>query len=283
MSINLTDWTDHVVKHEDRSSSGCGGLSSSRTLRCWNQGRIPIWWQNLFLGSDSEWNQQILDRNVRRDSRCKCCAKVTPPQTSNLTLSRVSVPFRERKWIDIEPGKFDKGCLESKLMIRLLRRDYSMCREANGAVRFEGLASIFRSRNESTSHWPIRTWISFVQRGGGPKKRFQYCLNLNSPDHFLYLRAIQGHSGGALVDPTLQDNVLLPDDFLEHICHVGHTHDYVPSSSLGWFWVVKVSREIDMRCSSQPSTRCASTSTKKSSTTWKSPGLQCECNLKVVQ
>ena len=29
---------------------------------------------------------------------------------------------------------------------------------------------------------------------------------------FLYFRAIQGHSGGTLVDPTLQDNVLLPRD-----------------------------------------------------------------------
>ena len=97
----------------------------------------------------------------------------------------------------------------SKLMIRLLRHDDSICREEDGAVRFEDLASIFRPRNEATSHWSIRTWISFLQRGGGPKKRFQYCMNPNSPETFLYLRAIQGHSGGALVDPTLQDNVLL--------------------------------------------------------------------------
>ena len=59
-------------KHEDRSSSGCDGLLSSRTLRCWNQDRIPIWWQDLFLGSDCEWNQQIRNTNVRRDPRRKC-------------------------------------------------------------------------------------------------------------------------------------------------------------------------------------------------------------------
>ena len=57
------------------------------------------------------------------------------------------------------------------------------------------------------------------------KKRFQYCVNPNSPEHFLYLRAIQGHSGGLHVDPTLQDNVLLPGDFAEHIYHVGNSHD----------------------------------------------------------
>ena len=43
-------------------------------------------------------------------------------------------------------------------------------------------------------------------------------------DTILYLRAIQGHSGGKHINPTLQDNVLLPDDFAEHIYHVGRSH-----------------------------------------------------------
>ena len=37
----------------------------------------------------------------------------------------------------------------------------------------------------------------------------------------MYLRALQGHSGRNLIVPSLQDNVLIPDDFLEYICHVG--------------------------------------------------------------
>ena len=65
----------------------------------------------------------------------------------------------------------------------------------------------------------------FLARGEGPKKRFQYCLNPNSSEHFLYFRAIQGHSGGTPVDPTLQDHVLLPDDFAEHIYDIGNAHD----------------------------------------------------------
>ena len=47
----------------------------------------------------------------------------------------------------------------------------------------------------------------------------------SSPESLLYLRAIQGHSGGKHIDPTLQDSVLLPDDFAEHIYHVGNCHD----------------------------------------------------------
>ena len=75
-----------------------------------------------------------------------------PRQTSNSTLSLVSIPYHERKWVDVEPGTFDRNCLEvSKLMIRLLRHDDTVDREEDGAARFEDLASIFRSRNASTS------------------------------------------------------------------------------------------------------------------------------------
>ena len=50
-------------------------------------------------------------------------------------------------------------------------------------------------------------------------KIFQYCTD--SSGEILYLRALQGHSGRNLIDPSLQDNVIIPDDFLEYIYHVG--------------------------------------------------------------
>ena len=37
----------------------------------------------------------------------------------------------------------------------------------------------------------------------------------------MYLRALQGHSGRNLIDPSLQDNVLIPNDFFEYMYHVG--------------------------------------------------------------
>ena len=39
------------------------------------------------------------------------------------------------------------------------------------------------------------------------------------------MRAIQGHSGGNKVDPSLQDNVEFPFDWIECIYHVGSSHD----------------------------------------------------------
>ena len=58
------------------------------------------------------------------------------------------------------------------------------------------------------------------QGGGGNKKTFQYCTDPSGQEN-LYLRALQGHSGRNLVDPSLQDNVLIPNDFFAYICHMG--------------------------------------------------------------
>ena len=75
---------------------------------------------------------------------------------------------------------------------------------------------------EWSSQWSLDDWISALAKGGGAKKRFQYCVNPNSSNQFLYLRAIQGHSGDNACDPALQDNVLLLKGFTEYIYHIGN-------------------------------------------------------------
>ena len=37
----------------------------------------------------------------------------------------------------------------------------------------------------------------------------------------MYFRALQGHSGRNLVDPSLQDNVVIQSNFFQYIFHVG--------------------------------------------------------------
>ena len=58
------------------------------------------------------------------------------------------------------------------------------------------------------------------QEAGGHKKIFQYCTD-SSGQEIIYLRALQGHSGRNPIDPSLQDNVLIPDSFFEYIYHIG--------------------------------------------------------------
>ena len=57
--------------------------------------------------------------------------------------------------------------------------------------------------------------------GGGKKKIFQYCTD-SSGEEILYLRALQGQTGRNTIDPSLQDNVLIPNNFFEYIYHIGN-------------------------------------------------------------
>ena len=58
-----------------------------------------------------------------------------------------------------------------------------------------------------SQHWSDEKWKSKMAGGGGNKKRFQYCTD-PSGQEFLYLRALQGHSGRNPIDSSLQENVL---------------------------------------------------------------------------
>ena len=78
----------------------------------------------------------------------------------------------------------------------------------------------FVSGFPNSENWSIRAWIDHLRRGGGQKKRFQYCTD-SIGEETLYFRAIRGHSGENPVDPSLQHNVLIPDNFFEYIYHVG--------------------------------------------------------------
>ena len=79
---------------------------------------------------------------------------------------------------------------------------------------------IFGSNFEYSQYWSDDVWKSKMAGGGGNKKRFQYCTD-PSGHEILYLRALQGHSGRKPIDPTLQDKVLILNDFFEYIYHIG--------------------------------------------------------------
>ena len=73
----------------------------------------------------------------------------------------------------------------AKIKIRLLRHVDTVHREFVEAVRFDDLAEKFKAKFDGISHWSIEAWVTFLATGGGPKKRFQYCLNAKLTDSFL--------------------------------------------------------------------------------------------------
>ena len=54
--------------------------------------------------------------------------------------------------------------------------------------------------------------------GGGNKKICQYCTDVSGIT--VYLRALQGLSGRNLIDPSLQDNVVIQSEFFHYIYHI---------------------------------------------------------------
>ena len=106
----------------------------------------------------------------------------------------------------------------SKKLINLLR-DGSLPRENDGAIEFWRIKDYLQNHFVFCHHWSDEKWKSSMAGGGGNKKRFQYCTD--SSGTILYLRALQGHSGRNLIDPSSQDNVVIPDGFFKYIYHVG--------------------------------------------------------------
>ena len=88
-------------------------------------------------------------------------------------------------------------------------------REDDGAIEFWRLKDHLQNHFVYCHHWSDKKWKSSMAGGGGQKTRFQYCSD--SSGTILHLRALQGHSGRNLFDPSQQDKVLIPDNFFEYI------------------------------------------------------------------
>ena len=106
----------------------------------------------------------------------------------------------------------------SKQLSTLLRHGL-LPRQEDGAIEFWRSKEYLRNDLVQSQHWSDEKRKSTMAKGGGNKKKFQYCTD-PSGQEILYLRALQGHSGRNLIDPSLQDNVLNSERFLRvHLSH----------------------------------------------------------------
>ena len=130
------------------------------------------------------------------------------------------IPMHERKWIDIEPSAPSLTAYEvSKKVISLLRHNHTVRREDDGAVQFWRIKFHLRNQSSQVQHWSDERWKSCLAAGGGSKRRYQYCFDISGT--ILYLRALQKYSGRNLIDPLLQDNVIIQRGLFLHIYHNG--------------------------------------------------------------
>ena len=168
--------------------------------------------------SEMQFEDYSLKSNARAfASRSK--AKAKPQKRTSASSSTKTIHIGERTWTDIEPQDYSLNDYSvSKKLINLLRHG-DLVRDNDGAIEFWRIKDYFQNHFVHSRHWSDDKWKSIMARGGGHKKRFQYCTD--SLGEILYLRALQGHSGRNIIDPSLQDNVLIPDDCFEYINHIG--------------------------------------------------------------
>ena len=132
-------------------------------------------------------------------ARSKAKAK---PQPRALVGATATMPMHERRWIDIEPSEQNLASYDlSKKVINLLRHNQTLQRELDGASEFYKIKFYLRNHHSQIQVWSDDRWKACLAAGGGSKRRYQYCSD--DSGRILYLRALQGHSGSNLIDPTL--------------------------------------------------------------------------------
>ena len=97
----------------------------------------------------------------------------------------------------------------SKKVIRLLRHSQKVQREDDGAVQFWRIKEQLQSQFPQIPYWSDDRWKACLAAGGGAKRRDQYCTDVSG----IIVHLLQGHSGRNLIDPSLQDNVVIQRGF----------------------------------------------------------------------
>ena len=150
-------------------------------------------------------------------ARSKAKAK---PQQRELVGTTATIPKHESRWIDIEPSEQTLAAYDlSKKVISLLRHNQTLQREKDGTIEFYRIKFYLRNHHSQIQHWSDDRWKACLAAGGGSKRRYQYCSD--NSERIFYLRAVQGHSGNNLIDPMLQDNVVIGSGIFHNIYHIG--------------------------------------------------------------
>ena len=178
---------------------------------------------NLSNNDTESPEDQLEDQALQLDANDfvdRSNAKAKPQRKEPAGSSSRIVPMDRRNWIDIEPGKYSLSEYEVlKIVIHLLRHSQKVHRGEDGAVHFWRIKENLQNPFPQSIHWSDDRWRACLAAGGGAKRRFQYCKD--DSGIFFYFRTLQGHSGRNLIDPSLQDNVVIPSGFFQYIYHIG--------------------------------------------------------------
>ena len=120
-------------------------------------------------------------------------------------------------------------------MINLLRHSQRVQREDDGAVQFWRIKNFLQNQFSQIPCWSDNRWKACLAAGGGAKRRYQYCTNISGTN--IYFRPPQEHSGRNLIDPSVQDNVIIQSGFFQQRSHVGcafNLHSIINNGLILW-------------------------------------------------
>ena len=160
---------------------------------------------------------QLEDYALKMDAKdfaCRSKAETKPQRREPASSSSRTVPIEKRIWTDVEPGKYSCSNNEvSKNVTYPLRHSQHVNREEDEAVQFWRIKDNLQKYFLHCPHWSDEKWKKM--HGQRSRKQEKIPVLSDTSGAILYLRALQGHSGPSLIDPTLQDHVTIPDGFLQ--------------------------------------------------------------------
>ena len=139
-----------------------------------------------------------------------------------------SSPMKDRVWTTIRGfPQSEKHSIEtriSKEVTRMVRHRDQNEREEDGGAHWDTILPTLKRKfqNQLEDEGKSMNWVEHLYRGSH-KTRFEICENAD--DELGYIRAIQGHSGGMVIQPELMNYVLIPCKWKQFIYHMGRARD----------------------------------------------------------
>ena len=179
--------------------------------------------------SEMQFEEYALKLNAS-DFASRSKAKAKPQRRDSASSSTRTIPNLNWYWTT----KIFALRLSSVEETDLLRHG-SLLRDNDGAIEFCRIKDYLQDHFVFCHHWSDEKWKSAMAGGRRTQEKISVCAD--SSGTILYLRALQGHSGRNLIDPSLQDNVVIPDGFFKYIYHVGcaiNLHSIINSRLRYW-------------------------------------------------
>ena len=139
-----------------------------------------------------------------------------------------SSAMKDRVWTTIRGfPQSEKHSIEtriSKEVTRMVRHRDQDEREEDGGAHWDTILPTLKKKfqNQLEDEGKSMNWVEHFYRGNH-KTRFEICKNAD--DELGYIRAIQGHSGGMVIQPELMNYVLIPCKWKQVIYHMGCARD----------------------------------------------------------